>query len=171
MRRYTITVEDQTYTIDVQELGAERFRVLVGEQAFEVMLADDQDLAEAVISPQILPRAPQVAQAPRLVAPPTTPAPRPVAVAAAPPRLAARALGGGDERTLVTAPMPGLILALEVAPGERVSRGQVLLTLEAMKMQNAIKSPQDGVVAAVLVQPGQSVRHGDGLVQLEEALP
>jgi glutaconyl-CoA/methylmalonyl-CoA decarboxylase subunit gamma len=56
-----------------------------------------------------------------------------------------------------------------VAPGDRVSRGQVVAVLEAMKMRNEIKAPRDGVVAAIFVQPGQLVAYGDPLVRVEEA--
>jgi biotin carboxyl carrier protein len=62
--------------------------------------------------------------------------------------------------------MPGKILTIEVGVGARISRGQTLLILEAMKMKNAIKAPQDGVVMAIAVQPEQSVAFGDLLLQL-----
>jgi biotin carboxyl carrier protein len=65
--------------------------------------------------------------------------------------------------------MPGVLLEVVVAPGDRVSRGQVVAVLEAMKMRNEIKAPRDGVVAAIFVQPGQLVAYGDPLVRVEEA--
>ena len=68
----------------------------------------------------------------------------------------------------LTAPMPGKILSVEVRHGDRVSRGQTLVILEAMKMKNAIKSPYDGVVLEIRVRPDQTVAHGDLLVQLGE---
>jgi biotin carboxyl carrier protein len=63
--------------------------------------------------------------------------------------------------------MPGAIVSIEVAPGARVARGAVLLTLEAMKMLNPIRAPRDAVVAQVLVTPGQSVNFGDPLLSFE----
>jgi biotin carboxyl carrier protein len=69
-------------------------------------------------------------------------------------------------RTL-TAPMPGTVLAVEVAPGAAVRRGDLLLTLEAMKMANPIRAPRDGVVAEVAVSAGQQVAYGDALLRLE----
>lgn len=164
MRRYTVTVQDRVYAIDVQELTAERFSVLVDGQPFEVTLSGSEDLAEALISPALAhpaTAASQLSVAPVLSQPVQPSAPRPVARPAASPP-------SSQAGTLVSAPMPGLIVALDVAPGQRVTHGQVLLTLEAMKMQNAIKSPQAGVVAEVLVQPGQSVRHGHALIRLEQ---
>jgi biotin carboxyl carrier protein len=72
-------------------------------------------------------------------------------------------------RPELAAPMPGTIVSVHVAAGERVSTGQLVVKLEAMKMTNAIKAPQDGVVAEVRAQAGQSVGYGDVLVVFQEA--
>ncbi len=64
----------------------------------------------------------------------------------------------------LTAPMPGQIIDIAVQPGEKVSTGQVLCTLEAMKMKNIIRSPRDGSIAGIAVKPGQTVHHGDALL-------
>lgn len=61
----------------------------------------------------------------------------------------------------VTAPMPGKILDVAVLDGDRVQRGQVLCTLEAMKMKSPIRAPRAGTVGRVQVQQGQTVEHGD----------
>jgi glutaconyl-CoA/methylmalonyl-CoA decarboxylase subunit gamma len=68
---------------------------------------------------------------------------------------------GGD---IVNAPMPGTINDVKVKPGDSVKKGQVLLILEAMKMENEIMAPADGVVASVNVSKGSSVSAGDVLV-------
>jgi biotin carboxyl carrier protein len=62
--------------------------------------------------------------------------------------------------------MPGTILSINVKPGDSVKAGDVLLILEAMKMENEIMAPADGVVAAVNVSVGASVNTGDLLVTL-----
>ncbi len=67
----------------------------------------------------------------------------------------------------IQAPMPGLIVEVRVQPGQEVRKGDTLLILESMKMQNEIKAPRAGVVAAVFVENGQSVNQGAALVQLE----
>ncbi len=67
----------------------------------------------------------------------------------------------------VTAPMPGTILNIAVAVGDTVKRGQVLLILEAMKMENEIVAPADGTVVSVNVTSGTSVNAGDLLVSLD----
>ncbi len=69
--------------------------------------------------------------------------------------------------TNVTAPIPGKILAVEVEPGKQVKKGDLLITLEAMKMENYIEAPVDGVVKDVKVKPGDTVKAGDILVVIE----
>ncbi|MEX2546174.1 MAG: biotin/lipoyl-containing protein, partial [Chloroflexota bacterium] len=66
----------------------------------------------------------------------------------------------------VTAPMPGTVLQVRVSEGEEVEAGQVLVLLEAMKMENAVPAPGPGVVSRVLVEAGQQVRRGETLVEL-----
>jgi biotin carboxyl carrier protein len=63
--------------------------------------------------------------------------------------------------------MPGAVLAVRVSEGEQVEAGQVLLVLEAMKMENAVSAPGPGQVARLLVQSGQQVQRGDALIELE----
>ncbi|MFO7311086.1 MAG: biotin/lipoyl-containing protein [Bacillota bacterium] len=66
----------------------------------------------------------------------------------------------------VPAPMPGTVAEVRVQPGDRVRRGDVLLVLTAMKMENEIPAPAAGVVKAVSVAAGATVNSGDRLVQL-----
>lgn len=65
----------------------------------------------------------------------------------------------------IKAPMPGLILDLKVKPGDEVKKGEVVLILEAMKMENILKSPGDGIVKAVKVSLNQSVEKNQVLIQ------
>ncbi len=66
----------------------------------------------------------------------------------------------------VKAPMPGLIVAIPVQEGQSVRKGERLVLLESMKMQNEIRAPQDGTVKAIRVRPGQSVEQNQILVVL-----
>jgi len=66
----------------------------------------------------------------------------------------------------IRAPMPGLVLKVQVQEGASVSRNDPILVLEAMKMENEIRSPGDGVVSAVLVSPGQAVLKNATLVEI-----
>jgi len=65
------------------------------------------------------------------------------------------------------APMPGLVVTVTAAPGEDVTAGQKLVTLEAMKMETTVYAERDGKVAEVLVKPGTQVEAGDLLVRFE----
>jgi len=82
----------------------------------------------------------------------------------APQKPAAPAKTGG---TVVEAPLPGKILRINVSAGSQVKRGDLLLILEAMKMENEILAPVDGVVDSVLVSPNQTVNTHDPLVVLK----
>ncbi len=67
----------------------------------------------------------------------------------------------------VKAPMPGLILGVNVAEGDEVQKGDILMILEAMKMENALKSPTDGKVKAIKVKQGQNVEKNQLLIVFE----
>ncbi len=67
----------------------------------------------------------------------------------------------------VKAPMPGLVLAINVEVGQTVQRGDALLVLEAMKMENVLKSSGDGVVKAIKVEKGMAVEKGTILMEIE----
>lgn len=79
------------------------------------------------------------------------------------PQAPAMSVSGGEN---VNAPMPGTIVKITVKPGERVKKNQVLVVLEAMKMENEIVSPIDGTIVAVNVTKGQVVNPGESLVQV-----
>ena len=104
-----------------------------------------------------------VAAAPAPVAAPA-PAPAPVAAPAPAPAPAPAAAPVAGEA--ITAPMPGNILKVNVTPGQAVKEGDVLLVLEAMKMENEIMAPRAGTVAQVLVTKGATVDTGATMVVL-----
>jgi len=64
------------------------------------------------------------------------------------------------------APMPGLVRRVEVSPGSKVVRGQILMVLEAMKMEHAIRAPRDGVVSRIAYGEGEQVEQGVPLVEM-----
>ena len=86
-----------------------------------------------------------------------TGAPAAAPVAAPAPSAAAAPAAGGEK---VTSPMPGTILSVNVAAGDAVKRGQVLMILEAMKMENEIMAPCDGTVTSVAAAKGAAVESG-----------
>lgn len=69
--------------------------------------------------------------------------------------------------TAIRAPMPGLVVAVPVAVGEKVARGTTLVVLSAMKMQNELTAPAEGMVMEIAVSPGQTVDQNQVLVRLE----
>ncbi len=83
-----------------------------------------------------------------------------------------RAMGGAAHEesgsAQVVAPMPGLVVKVLVAPGDVVEAGQGVLILEAMKMENELRSPRAGVVRQVSAVPGQTVAQGELLIRVDE---
>lgn len=127
------------------------FRVVVNGSEYKVGI---EELAEEK-SIQAAPKKPAAPSAP-----PAQPAAAPKA---APKQPAADSAAAGGA---IKAPMPGTVLSIGVEPGDKVTKGQTLLILEAMKMENQIMAPADGVVKEINVTQGVSVNAGDILVVL-----
>ncbi len=94
-------------------------------------------------------------------APAAAPAPAPAPAAAAP-----KAAGNAGSVS-ITAPMPGKILDIKANAGQAVKKGDVVLLLEAMKMENEVVAPQDGTIASVNVGSGAMVESGDVLATMD----
>ena len=133
--KYKVTLNKRVYEVEVE--------------AGEAMLVDEYDLKApaAAAAP-----APVAAAAPAAAAPAAAPAP------AAP---AGGALAAG---TVIKSPMPGNVLKINVAPGQKVNEGDVLLILEAMKMENEVVSTKTGTVAQIVVDKGAVVETDSPLV-------
>jgi glutaconyl-CoA decarboxylase len=128
-------------------------RITVNGAAYDVQV---EELGTS--SPAAAPSAPASAA-------PAVPAPKEAApkVAAAPAAKPAAPAGGET----ISSPMPGTIVSVNVKPGQSVKKGDVLVVLEAMKMENEIMAPHDAQVSAVLVNKGDSVESGTPLVTLQ----
>ena len=102
-------------------------------------------------------------------APATKPVVRPAAKPAAAPVAAAPVAkpAAGGAKSGVKSPLPGVILDIKVNVGDEVKKGQTLIILEAMKMENSINADKDGKVAAINVSKGESVLEGTDLVIIE----
>lgn len=107
--------------------------------------------------------APVGAAAPAAPVPSAAPAPAAAPAAAPAPKAAAGSAGSVQ----ITAPMPGKILAVKAEVGQEVKKGQVILLLEAMKMENEVVAPQDGTVASVNVASGAMVESGEVLATMD----
>lgn len=127
-----------------------KFKVTVNGKAYEV------EVEEMGGAPAAAP-APQAAAAPAQAAP-AAPSPAPAATPAP-------AVGGPIPEGAITvkAPMPGKISALKAEAGKAVKRGDIILVLEAMKMQNDITATADGTLHEIRVNPGDNVKTGDVL--------
>lgn len=128
------------------------YQVTVNGQVFEVTV---EEMAAGTISatPKVQPVA----------APKPAPQAAPKPAAAPAPKPAPAAPVGGKT---IQAPMPGKIMKINFTTGTSVKRGDVLLVLEAMKMENDIMAPADGTIASISVNPGDSVNTGDTLIVL-----
>ena len=76
-------------------------------------------------------------------------------------------LGEDSLTNEIHAPMPGLIIEVNVSEGQEVKEGEFLCVLEAMKMENAMMSPRDGIIKSVMVSEGNTVDKGDLLIEFE----
>ena len=138
MRKFNITVNGKQYEVDVEEVGG-----------------------AAQVARPAAPVAAPVSAAP--AAAPAAAAPAPAPKAAAPAPTANMPEGG----VRITAPMPGTIIDIKVQVGDVVKTGDVLLILEAMKMENEIMAPSAGRIAAIGTTKGASVNSSELLVVIE----
>ena len=127
-----------------------KYKVTLNGRTYEVEVEAGKAMLLAEYE-AVAPAAPAAAAAPVAAAP-----------AAAPAAAAAPVVTGAGEA--VNAPMPGNILKVNVNVGDKVKEGQVLVVLEAMKMENEIMAPKAGTVTQVLVSKGSTVDTGAPLV-------
>ena len=146
--RYRITVDGVTYDVEVGDVSASPVRVVVDGLEFEIDIPDAAPARPAQTRPQRADRRPAAR-------------PRPVQ------RSRPAAAASADSQDVVRAPMPGRIVRVNVAVGDIVQRGQAVLVLESMKMENTIAAPRDGVISQVHVAADDSVQHSQSLVELE----
>ncbi len=129
-----------------------KYKVTLNKKTYEV----EVDAGKAMLLDEYEAYAPAPAPAP---AAPAAAAPAPAAAASAPAAVTA----SGET---IAAPMPGNILRIEVNQGDAVKKGQTLLILEAMKMENEIAAPRDGTVAQIVTSKGAVVETGSPLLVL-----
>ncbi len=141
MKKFNFKINGNEYQTTVEQNG-ELLQVTVNGKSYAAELLQD----EAAPKP--------VAAAPKAAA-----AAAPAAAAAAP-----KAPTGAGK--VVESPLPGVVVSIAVTEGQAVKAGDLLLTLEAMKMENAIQADNAGTVTRILVSNGQSVQSGDPLVEI-----
>jgi glutaconyl-CoA decarboxylase len=139
-----------------------KFVINVNGKSYEVEVEEVQDGVS--VTPIIA--APVVSAAPAPAAQ-AAPAVKPAAAPAQAKPAAAPQPSGAMGAVKMSAPMPGSIIDVKVNVGDSIKKDQVILILEAMKMENEIMAPQDGRIASVNVTKGSTVNSGDLLVTLE----
>ncbi|MEN6550944.1 MAG: biotin/lipoyl-containing protein [Candidatus Cryosericum sp.] len=135
-----------------------KFRIRVNDKVFDVEVEEVAGEVPAVAAPA---SNPQPVAAPRAPAPTPTPVAVPKPVSPAPAPAAAPA---GTEA--VKSPLPGKVLKVVATPGGTYKKGDTLVVIEAMKMENEILAPRDCTVEEVLVEANQTVKTGDVLLKL-----
>lgn len=138
MNRYRVTVDGRIYDVEIDDPHARPVTARLAGFAFSVDVEPARPEDDGASDAE----------------------PEPSAVAA--PAAAADTAVGGPKA--MTAPIPGVVTAVSVKAGQTVARGDELVTLDAMKMLNVIRSPWDGTVATVHVATGSKVVQGEPLV-------
>ncbi len=146
-----VKIQEKDYAVQISDLNARPVLATIDGQTFEVW--PEEQASQPVPSALAAPVAVRTAGE------------KPAIVAAATP---APAVQNGNSGKAVTAPIPGVIVAISVKEGQSVTEGQELCTLEAMKMKNAIRSLRAGTIGAVKIAVGDHVRHGQVLLEFSE---
>jgi glutaconyl-CoA/methylmalonyl-CoA decarboxylase subunit gamma len=140
-----VKVGDHWYTVEVGDLGRSPVEVTVNGETFYV------EIEELPQPPPRPPRRGRPQASGGVMAPPASRRPSPVP--------------SSDQ--VLRSPMPGRVMSILVRPGDRVTAGDEVCVVEAMKMEQSIRSPRDGVVKTVHVQPLDSVNANTPLIELE----
>lgn len=144
MKTFKFTIAGQPYETTVNEIEPNVAEVTVNGTVFQVEIEKQETVKKTFV------------------------APRPAAhAAAAPAKAAAPAAPAGT--TVMKSPLPGSIVKVLVQAGQEVKKGDTVLTMESMKMENIIAAEVNGKVKTVLVQPGQNVMQDAPLVEIEVA--
>jgi biotin carboxyl carrier protein len=164
MKRYTVAIGDKTYVIGLQQQESEdHFRVLAGGKVYDLRIVGQEETDMEIPAMEVVEAR---KEKPAIVHKPPELLPR--ARKSEPPEMPASPAPEEEVPTELHAPMPGVIIEVSIPPGARVSRGDQLFVLEAMKMKNPIRSPRDGVVDTIYVREGQSVNFDDLLLSYRE---
>ncbi|MBN2501584.1 MAG: acetyl-CoA carboxylase biotin carboxyl carrier protein subunit [Anaerolineales bacterium] len=145
-KQIRVIVDGTEYIVEVGDLSERPIRAHVNQRTYQVRIPDP----DTPVPPR-----------PQMTSKPVTSAAAPSPVPAAPAPVPAGGAGA------LASPMPGDIIEVFVKPGDAVTAGQELCSLEAMKMKNAIRAPHAAKIAEVHIMPGQEVCHGQILFTFE----
>lgn len=142
MKNFKFRINGNQYEVEMLEIDGNKARIEVNGTVYDV------EMLREIARVKTVAPAPQARVAPREVRP-----------------AAEKAKGN---RTEIKAPLPGVIIKVLARPGDEIKAGQILCTLETMKMENAIKAEKDGTVTAVNIAAGQSVLQDETLIVMSE---
>lgn len=145
--KVTVTIDDEQFEVQIADLYARPIVAEVDGRRYEVWLND---------TPVVRPVSSTPASGTAIPAPSAAARPAAAPASGAPP---------AESSSRILAPIPGVIVAISVQPGDTVEPGQQVCILEAMKMKNIIRAPRSGTIGAIRVSPGQHVRHHDVLIE------
>jgi biotin carboxyl carrier protein len=144
-----ISIDGKTYEVDFESVsGQPVYSLIVDGRSHEAYVQENDNVWQVLLRGRLYPVTVEDEREKRLRA----------------------AAGGGVAETgefHLKAPMPGLVVSIPVAEGQEVKKGQVLLILESMKMQNELKSPRDGIVNRIKVKAGESVEQKQSLLSVQ----
>jgi biotin carboxyl carrier protein len=144
-----VSVDGKVYEVDFETVsGQPVYSLIVDGKSHEGYAAQDEDSWQVLLHGRLYPVSVEDEREKRLRS----------------------AAGGGVVETgefHLRAPMPGLIVAIPIEEGQPVKKGQVMLILESMKMQNELKAPRDGIIGRVRVKPGESVEQKQILLSVQ----
>ncbi len=152
MKQYKYTINGAQYDVTIDSIVGSKAKVEVNGIPFEVEM-HGSSLVEEDLPTMSTEGAP-------------APAAAPAAPAAAPAAAAPAAKSGPGAGTPVKAPLPGVVTKILVAEGQTVKKGETVLVLEAMKMENNITAEADGAVTGICVAAGDSVMEGTTLLTI-----
>ena len=152
MKQYKYTINGAQYDVTIDSIVGSKAKVEVNGIPFEVEM-HGSSLVEEDLPTMSTEGAP-------------APAAAPAAPAAAPAVAAPAAKSGPGAGTPVKAPLPGVVTKILVAEGQAVKKGETVLVLEAMKMENNITAEADGAVTGICVAAGDSVMEGTTLLTI-----
>lgn len=150
MKQYKYKVNGAQYDVTINEIQGQLAKVVVNGIPFDVEMQNSQ------LSDDNLPDVTTTA----------APAAAPAAPVAAAPAATEAAPSGAGEGTPVKAPLPGVVTKINVSVGQQVKKGENVLVLEAMKMENNITAEVDGTVSGIAVKAGDSVLEGAVLLTI-----
>ena len=145
MKEYKYTINCNKYNVTIGDIEENIAHVEVNGTPYTVEMEKAPAAPKKVVRPVV--------------------AAAPAAAAAPEPAKVSRPAAGG--KSGIKSPLPGVILQVKVNVGDQVTKGQVLMVLEAMKMENNILSDKDGKVAAINVSKGDSILEGTDLIVIE----